>query len=197
MAMSIIGKKAPDFFCEAIVNNHIKQIKLADFEGKYKILFFYPLDFTFVCPTEIHAFQEALPEFEKRNAVVLGISVDSVYSHQAWLAQSKDKGGIQGVSFPLLSDITKHIAHEYDVLNTETGIAYRATFIIDKANIIQSVQVNNLGLGRNVLEVIRTLDAVQFVEKHGQQACPANWQMGEPGLSKTQQDVSRYLSRKK
>jgi len=194
--MSIIGKKAPDFICEAIVGNQIKQVKLADFEGKYKILFFYPLDFTFVCPTEIHAFQELLAEFEKRNTIVLGVSVDSVYSHQAWLAQSKDKGGIQGVSFPLLSDITKHIAQAYDVLNPETGIAYRATFIIDKVDIIQSAQINNLAIGRNVSEIVRTLDAVQFVEKHGQ-VCPANWKTGEPGLSKTQEDISHYLSKKK
>jgi peroxiredoxin 2/4 len=193
--MSLIGKNAPDITAQAVIDNQIKEIKLSDFADTYKILFFYPLDFSFVCPTEIHAFQDALAEFAKRNAVVLGVSVDSVYSHQAWLNQSKEKGGIQGVQFPLLSDITKVISQAYDVLNQETGSTYRATFIINAQNIIQHIQLNNMSVGRHIPEILRTLDAIQFTEKHGQ-VCPANWLSGQEGLSKTQASVAAYMAKK-
>lgn len=191
----LIGKKAPDFNCSGIINKEIKKITLSDFKNKYKVIFFYPLDFTFVCPTEIHAFQEKLEEFKKRNAEIIGVSVDSVYSHQAWLSQSKDKGGIEGVTFVLLSDITKAISKAYGVLNEEEGIAYRGVFILDKNDILQSLTINNLSLGRNIDEVLRVLDALQFTEKHGD-VCPANWQAGQEGLKTTKEDVSAYLSKK-
>jgi len=139
--MICVGQKAPDFSCEAVINKQIKKISLSDFDGKYKILFFYPLDFTFVCPTELHAFQALLPEFEKRNVQLLGVSVDSVYSHLAWLNTPKEKGGIAGISYPLLSDINKTIAKEYGVLDDCQGVAFRGVFVIDKNNIIQSNSV--------------------------------------------------------
>jgi peroxiredoxin (alkyl hydroperoxide reductase subunit C) len=194
--MKLLGSVAPDFNCQALVNGEIKQlVSLADFAGKYKILLFYPLDFTFVCPTELHAFQDKYHEFKQRNAVVLGISVDSVYCHQAWLEQPKSEGGIQGIEFPLLSDITKTIARDYNVLNEAKGIAYRAIFLLDKSNIIQVIQVNNLNLGRNIEEVLRLLDALIFTEQHGE-VCPANWTVGQEGMQETKESVQEYFAKK-
>jgi peroxiredoxin 2/4 len=191
----IIGKKAPFFSCQAVVDGQIKEISLDDFKGQYKILFFYPLDFTFVCPTELHAFQEDLHAFTERGAVVLGISVDSVYSHLAWLAQPREQGGIQGVNYPLLSDITKSIARAYEVLNEETGVAYRGLFIIDDEDIVQAEQLNNLSLGRNTEEVLRLLDALKFTKTQGE-VCPANWTIGKKGLKPTKAGLAEYFSKK-
>lgn len=189
----LVGKQAPEISCQAIIDGSIENISLCDFKDKYKVLFFYPLDFTFVCPTELHAFQDSLKEFKKRNAVILGISVDSIYSHQAWLQQPKSKGGIQGVTYLLLSDITKSISRNYNVLDEEQGVAYRALFLIDKKDIIQSMQINNLSLGRNIKEVLRLLDAIIFVEKHGE-VCPANWEPGKKGLKASYAGVVDYFS---
>lgn len=194
--MKLLGSIAPDFNCQALINGQIKQsVSLADFAGMYKILLFYPLDFTFVCPTELHAFQERYHEFKQRNTVILAISVDSVYSHQAWLEQPKSEGGIQGIEFPLLSDITKAIARDYNVLDEDKGIAYRAIFLLDKSNIIQIMQVNNLNLGRNVNEILRLLDALLFTEQHGE-ACPANWHVGQEGMKETKESVQDYFAKK-
>ena len=193
--MKLLGKVAPDFSCQALINGEIKQVSLKDFANNYKILLFYPLDFTFVCPTELHAFQEIYPELKRRATVVLGISVDSVYSHQAWLEQPKSEGGIQGIEFPLLSDITKSIACSYDVLNEDKGIAYRAIFLLDKSNTIQVIQVNNLNLGRNVHEVLRLLEALIFSEQHSE-ACPANWISGQEGVKETKESIQRYFAKK-
>jgi len=193
--MICIGKKAPDFACEAVINKKIKKISLADFDGKYKVIFFYPLDFTFVCPTELHAFNELLPEFEKRNAQVLGVSVDSAYSHLAWLNTPKNKGGIEGVSYPILSDINKTIAKDYGVLDDCEGVAFRGVFILDKDNIVQSIMVNNLGLGRNIAEFVRLIDALQFVEKYGQ-VCPANWASGDKAMKPTSEGLEEYFGEK-
>lgn len=177
----LLGKKAPNFTAQAVINGQIKNISLEDYKDKYKVIFFYPLDFTFVCPTEILAFQDKLKEFEKKDCVVLGISVDSVFSHLAWTKIPRDKGGISGIEFPLISDLTKDISKSYDVLKEDEGVAFRAAFILDKNNTVQSIYANNLSIGRNVNEVLRLLEAIQFTETHGE-LCPVNWQPGQPGI---------------
>ncbi|RZA15678.1 MAG: peroxiredoxin, partial [Proteobacteria bacterium] len=144
---------------------------------KNVVLFFYPLDFTFVCPTELHAFQEKLGEFKARNTEVLAVSIDSVHTHSAWLRTSLDDGGIQGITYPVISDIHKSIARDYDVLH-EDGVALRATFLIDKAGKVRHQTVNDLPLGRNIDEFLRLTDALTFHEKHGE-VCPANWTEGD------------------
>src|ERR1700722_16382642 len=150
----LIGKKAPHFKAKAVVKgNVIEEFSLTDYLDHYIVFFFYPLDFTFVCPTELHAFQEELEEFKKRGAVVIGCSVDSVYSHLAWLNTPKNKGGIQGIEYPLVSDINKTIAKEYGVLHPSEGIAYRGLFLIDREGIIRHQLINDLPLGRSVDEV--------------------------------------------
>ncbi len=188
----LIGKQAPLFSCKGIIQGEIKDVALDDYKGKTKVLFFYPLDFSFVCPTELHAFQDALSEFEKRQTSVIGISVDSVYAHLAWLSQPKEQGGIQGVTYPLLSDITKSVSRAYEALNEQEGVAYRALYIVDKNNVIQSIQLNGLSLGRNINEVLRLVDAVEFVETHGE-VCPANWTAGEDGIKPTHAGVVDYF----
>ena len=188
--MVCINKKAPNFDCQAVINKQIKNISLNDFDGKYKVIFFYPLDFTFVCPTELHAFQQLLPEFEKRNTQVLGVSVDSAYSHLAWLNTPKE----EGITYPVLSDIHKTIAKEYGVLDECQGIAFRGVFILDKNNIVQSITVNNLSLGRNIDEFLRVIDALQFVEKHGQ-VCPANWNTGKKAMDPTTEGLETYFGK--
>ncbi|MCB9492822.1 MAG: peroxiredoxin [Epsilonproteobacteria bacterium] len=187
-----IGTKAPDFTCEAAVENQIKTVSLQDFHNKHKLLFFYPLDFTFVCPTELHALNDNLDEFKKRGIQLLGASVDSVYSHLSWLRTPKSMGGIQGIAYPLLSDLTKNIAREYGVLNEEQGVALRGVFLIDKNNIIQHASINNLPLGRNVDEILRTCDALLHFEQNGQ-VCPANWTPGKPAMQATEQGVREYF----
>lgn len=191
--MISIGRKAPAFACDAVVDGSIKRIDLDDFSGQYKVLFFYPLDFTFVCPTELHAFQDALPAFKERNVAVIGCSVDSAYSHSAWLRTPKKQGGIQGVTYPLLADINKEVARSYGVLDAEQGVALRGVFIIDACDVIQCASVNNLPLGRNVHEVLRLIDALQFSEKNGQ-VCPANWQQGEKAMHPTDKGVADYFA---
>lgn len=191
----IIGKPAPDVNCKAVIDGEIKDFSLHDLKGRLIVLCFYPLDFSFVCPTELQAFQELLPEFEKRNASVLAISVDSVYSHLMWLDQPKERGGIKGVTYPMLSDITKSISRAYGVLNDEEGITYRALFIIDKDGIVQSIQINNMSLGRNIQEVLRLVDAVQFVQDHGE-VCPANWSLGQDGMAPTREGLKEYFNKK-
>ena len=190
-----VGQKAPDFACEAVVDGKVTELSLGSFTNRYKVLFFYPLDFTFVCPTELHAFQQELPEFEKRNVQVIGASVDSVYSHHAWLKTPKKNGGIEGITYPLLSDMCKEISRAYGVLDEKAGVALRGIFIIDKDNVVQSMTVNNLGLGRNVAEILRTIDALQHHEKHGE-VCPANWASGEKALEPTAQGVKNYFNGK-
>ena len=140
----LIGQKAPDFECEAITNNKIHTISSKDLEGSYTVLFFYPLDFTFVCPTEMHALQEQIAEFEKRNVKVCAISVDSIHTHNAWVNTDKKDGGIKGISYSLLSDLTKEISYLFGVLKQDEGVSFRGTFILDKDNIIQHASVNNL-----------------------------------------------------
>jgi alkyl hydroperoxide reductase subunit AhpC len=171
-----VQKEAPDFTATAVVNEEFKTIKLSDYRGKYVVLFFYPLDFTFVCPTEIIAYSDKIDEFRKRGAEVLGVSVDSEFSHLAWIRQARADGGLGGLKFPLVSDITKKISSDYGVL-VDAGVALRGTFLIDKNGILRHALINDLPLGRNIDESIRMLDALHFFEQHGE-VCPANWKPG-------------------
>ena len=190
----LVGKAAPKFIAKAVQGTEvIKDFSLNSFRGKYVILFFYPLDFTFVCPTELHAFQEKLGEFEEREAQVMGCSIDSYFSHQAWLNTPKNKGGIQGITYPLISDINKTIARDYDVLFEEEGIAYRGLFLIDKEGIVRHQVVNDLPLGRSVDEALRMLDALIYFETHGE-VCPANWQIGKKTFKPNTEALERYFT---
>jgi alkyl hydroperoxide reductase subunit AhpC len=174
---AIIQKEAPDFTATAVVNEEFQEIKLSDYRGKYVVFFFYPLDFTFVCPTEIIAFSDRIGEFEKRNCQVIGASIDSQYSHLAWIRMPRKEGGLGGLSYPLVADLTKKISEDYGVL-LPGGIALRGLYIIDKVGVLRHITVNDLPLGRNVDEVLRVLDALQHYEKHGE-VCPANWRKGQ------------------
>lgn len=191
--MVIIGQQAPAFSCDAIVNNQIKRVSLADFNNQYKLLFFYPLNFTFVCPTELHALQEHLPAFEARNTAVMAISVDSPYSHLAWLNTPKTTGGIAGISYPLIADINKELARSYGVLNETAGVALRGVFLLDKNNVVQHASINNLALGRSINEFVRLVDALKHVETAGE-VCPADWQEGKKGMKPTQDGLKSYFS---
>lgn len=192
--MALVGKKAPEIRAKAVVQNRFHEFSLSDLRGKYVVLFFYPLDFTFVCPTELHAFQNSLSEFKQRNAEVVGCSIDSCYSHAAWLSTPKAKGGIEGISYPILSDIHKTIARAYDVLKEDEGIAYRGLFLIDRDGIVRHQLINDLPLGRSVDEVIRLLDALIFHEKHGE-VCPANWKAGAKAMRPNEEGLIAYFER--
>lgn len=205
----LVGKKAPVFKATAVVNGEEfeENFSLEQYVGKkHVVLFFYPLDFTFVCPTELLAFQEKLAEFEKRNVAVVGCSIDSHFSHYAWLQTPKEKGGIQGVTYPLVADTAKTIVTNYDVLAGEysynengemefsgEAVAYRALFLIDKDGIVRHQLVNDLPLGRNVDEAIRMVDALQHFEEKGE-VCPANWEQGKEAMQATREGVASYLS---
>ncbi|MBH1989780.1 MAG: peroxiredoxin [Alphaproteobacteria bacterium] len=188
----LVGKHAPDFKAKVVFGNETKTISLSDYKNKYVVLFFYPLDFTFVCPTEMHAFQEKLSEFKSRDVELLGCSVDSDHAHIAWLNTPKDKGGIQGIEYGIISDLGGQIAKDYDVLS-DGNVAYRAVFLIDKNGIVRHQLVNDLPLGRSVEEVLRTVDALQHVEQNGE-VCPANWMKGKTAMKATRESVSTYLT---
>jgi peroxiredoxin (alkyl hydroperoxide reductase subunit C) len=206
----LVGKKAPLFESEAVVNGgeFVEKFTLQQYIGKkHVVFFFYPLDFTFVCPTEILAFQEHLAEFEKRNVAVVGCSVDSKFSHWAWLNTEKNAGGIKGVTFPLVSDLSKTIAENYDVLAGEYDynedgemefdgalVAYRGLFLIDKQGVVRHQVVNDLPLGRSVKEALRMVDALQFFEENGE-VCPADWHSGDEGMKATAEGVAEYLGK--
>ncbi|NQY78756.1 MAG: peroxiredoxin [Candidatus Caenarcaniphilales bacterium] len=191
----LVGKEAPDFTADAVVNGtEFKQIKLSDFKGKkYVVLFFYPLDFTFVCPTELHAFQAKLEEFNSLDTEVIGVSVDSKFSHFAWLNTDKKEGGIKGVKYALVSDLKKEIAEAYDVVEENMGVAFRGLFLIDKEQTVQHQVVNNLPLGRNIDEAIRMVKALQFFEKNGE-VCPANWNEGDKAMKPNEDGLKDYFN---
>ena len=194
MQSLMIGKSAPHFKASAVVKGVIvHDFSLESFLGKYVVFFFYPLDFTFVCPTELHAFQEKMEEFELRGAQVVGCSVDSAYSHFAWLNTPKVKGGIEGISYPLVSDLRKNISADYHVLKEDQGIAYRGLFVLDKQGIVRHQLVNDLPLGRSVDEALRVLDALNHYENFGE-VCPANWQTGAKTMKPSQQGLETYFS---
>ena len=173
-----VGQPAPDFTATAVYDQEFKTIKLSDYQGKYVVLFFYPLNFTFVCPTEVIAFSYRYDEFKQLNAEILAVSIDSEFSHLAWIQTERKYGGVGDLNYPLVSDIRKDISAAYNVLEQEAGIALRGLFIIDNEGILQHITVNNLSFGRNVDETLRTLQAVQYVQTHPDEVCPANWQPG-------------------
>ncbi len=190
--MSLVQKPAPDFKVEAVMpNGETKELSLSQFRGKYVVLFFYPADFTFVCPTEILSFSNHIQEFEKRNVVVLGASVDNAHSHRAWRNTKVEDGGIGPIKYPLLGDIRKTIAQSYGVLLDE-GLALRGTFLIDKQGIVRQETINDLPLGRSIEETLRLVDALQFTEEHGE-VCPAGWQKGKSAMKADPQGVASYL----
>lgn len=190
----LVGKNAPEFKAKAVIKNRIiNDFSLTQYKGQNVIFFFYPLDFTFVCPTELHAFQDRLEEFNQRNTQVVGCSVDSPYCHFAWLNTPKSKGGIHGIEYPLVSDMDKSISQAYDVLLHSEGIAYRGLFLIDKEGIVRHQVVNDLPLGRSIDEVLRMLDAFIYFEKHGE-VCPADWQRGKKSLKPTSEGLEQYFA---
>jgi peroxiredoxin (alkyl hydroperoxide reductase subunit C) len=190
---AFVTSPAPDFKATALVNGQfVENFSLSQFEGKKVVLFFYPLDFTFVCPTEILAFSDAIDAFKERNAQVIGVSVDSQFSHLAWANTERKEGGIKGVSFPLVSDLNKTIAADYGVL-LPGGVALRGLFIVNEKGILKHITVNDNSLGRNVDEVLRVLDAVDFSEKHGE-VCPANWKKGEKAMKATSDGLKAYVA---
>jgi peroxiredoxin 2/4 len=178
-----VGQPAPDFTATAVYDQEFKTIKLSDYRGKYVVLFFYPLDFTFVCPTEITAFSDRYDEFKAINTEILGVSVDSEFSHLAWTQTDRKSGGVGDLNYPLVSDIKKEISAAYNVLDPEAGIALRGLFIIDKDGVIQHSTINNLAFGRSVEETLRTLQAIQHVQSHPDEVCPANWKPGEATMT--------------
>ncbi|HEX9011239.1 MAG TPA: peroxiredoxin [Holophagaceae bacterium] len=191
---AFVTQPAPDFKAKALVNGEFKEVALSDYKGKKVVLFFYPLDFTFVCPTEILAFSDAIKEFEARNTQVIGVSVDSHFSHWAWANTPRKEGGIQGVTFPLVSDLNKTIAQDYGVL-LPAGISLRGLFIINTKGELKHITVNHNDLGRSVDEVLRLLDAIDFTEEHGE-VCPANWHKGEKAMKPTFDGLKAYASAK-
>lgn len=192
-----IQKKAPDFVAQAVMPDGTirEEFSLSEYRGKYVVLFFYPLDFTFVCPTEILAFADRIGEFRRRNCEVIGVSVDSVHSHLAWRRMPREEGGIGDVPYPLVSDLDKSISRDYGVLLDKPSVALRGCFLIDREGIVRSIMVNDLPLGRNVDEVLRLLDALQYTEEHGE-VCPANWERGQPGMKATVEGVKEYVRRR-
>lgn len=201
-----VQKPAPDFQAEGVRGLEFVDVKLSDFkaggklggkDGKYVVLFFYPLDFTFVCPTEIIAFDEKLEEFKKRNAEVIGVSVDSKFSHLAWQKVPRAQGGLGNVKYTIVADITKQISRDYGVLiedGGDAGVALRGTFVIDKQGNLRHVTINDLPLGRNIDEPLRLIDAIEFNEKHGE-VCPANWQAGQEGMKADPTGSQEYFKK--
>jgi peroxiredoxin (alkyl hydroperoxide reductase subunit C) len=193
----LVGHPAPDFTAAAVLpNGTIKEdFSLSEFKGKkYIALFFWPLDFTFVCPSEIIAHDNRARLFEERNVQLIGVSVDSAYTHYAWRSIPRDKGGIGLVGFPLVSDVRHEIARAYGIEHPQAGVAMRASFLIDRNGVVQHQVVNNLPLGREVDELLRVADALQYTEKHGE-VCPAGWRKGEEGMKPTAEGVASYLAR--
>ena len=178
-----VGQTAPDFTATAVIDQEFKTIKLSDYRGKYTVLFFYPLDFTFVCPTEITAFSDRHSEFKALNTEILGVSVDSQFSHLAWIQSDRKSGGIGDLNYPLVADLKKTICEAYNVLDPNEGIALRGLFIIDKDGVIQHSTINNLSFGRSVDETLRTLQAIQHVQTHPDEVCPAGWQPGDKTMN--------------
>ena len=191
---TLVTKQAPDFAAQAVMpDGSFAELKLSSLRGKYVVLFFYPLDFTFVCPSEIIAFDKKLDHFRERNCEVVGVSVDSHFSHFAWKNTAVEKGGIGNVKYPLVADIKKEIARDYGVL-FDDSVALRGLFLIDKEGVVRHAVINDLPLGRNVDEAVRMLDALQFTEKHGE-VCPANWHAGDEGMKPSADGVASYLAK--
>lgn len=192
---TLVTRKAPEFSAMAVMpDGAFQELRLDDYKGKYVVLFFYPLDFTFVCPTEIIAFDRELEKFKERGAEVIGVSVDSHYTHLAWKNTPREQGGIGAIRYPLVADLRKTVARDYGVLTEDGAVALRGLFLIDKAGIVRHELVNDLGLGRSVDEALRMLDALRFSEQHGE-VCPANWHQGDEAMKPTSDGVSSYLAK--
>jgi len=190
---SMVTREAPDFTAQAVMgDNAFEELKLSSYRGKYVILFFYPLDFTFVCPSEIIAFNDRLDEFHAKDTEIIGVSVDSHYTHLAWKKTPREEGGIGDIRYPLVADLNKNISRDYGVLIDES-VALRGLFLIDRDGVIRHALVNDLGLGRSVDEAMRMLTALRFTEEHGE-VCPANWTEGDDAMVATPEGVAEYLS---
>ena len=192
----LVGRKAPDFTANAVlgdgtITNNFNLMKAV--ESKYAVVFFYPLDFTFVCPSELIAFDHRLDEFKSRNVEVIGVSIDSHFTHNAWRNTAINDGGIGQVGYPLVADINHSICQAYDVEHPEAGVAFRASFLIDREGVVRHQVVNDLPLGRNIDEMLRMIDALQFTEEHGE-VCPAGWQKGDKGMKADTKGVAEYLA---
>ena len=192
----LVGREAPDFTAAAVLGNGeiVDSYNLKDsIKGKYAVLFFYPLDFTFVCPSELIAFDHRLEEFSKRGVEVIGVSIDSQFTHNAWRNTAINEGGIGPVKYPLIADVTHSICKDYDVEHPEAGVAFRGSFLIDKVGQVRHQVVNDLPLGRNIDEMLRMIDALQFTEEHGE-VCPAGWNQGDKGMDASPDGVASYLA---
>jgi len=190
----LVGNTAPDFKAEGVLNGEFKNISLSDYKGKWKVLFFYPLDFTFVCPTEITAFSDSINKFKELNCEVIAVSTDSKFSHLAWTKMPRNEGGLGTINYPIIADFNKTISRDYDVLVEDAGVALRGLFIIDENNVIQQSTINNLSVGRNVEETLRLLEAYQFTAKHGE-VCPANWKKGGATMTPNPVDSKDYFQK--
>jgi alkyl hydroperoxide reductase subunit AhpC len=190
---TIVGKCAPSFKLTAVDNGSFRDISLEDYKGRWLVLFFYPLDFTFVCPTEILAFSDRIDAFKQLNCDVVGASIDSQFTHLAWTEKPRSEGGIAGLTYPLLSDMKKSLAVDYGVL-ADDGVALRGLFIIDPNGVIQHATINNLSIGRSVDETLRVLQAAQFAAEHGD-VCPANWQPGEESMKPDWQGSKAWFNK--
>ncbi|WP_414973562.1 peroxiredoxin [Geobacter sulfurreducens] len=193
---TLVTKEAPDFTADAVMpDNTFATVKLSSYRGKYVVLFFYPLDFTFVCPSEILAFNKKLDQFKAKNCEVIGVSVDSKFTHMAWKNTPVENGGIGNIQYPLVADLKKEIATQYGVLFEGAGVALRGLFLIDTKGVVRHAVINDLPLGRSVDEALRMVDALQFVETHGDQVCPANWKEGDEAMKPTASGVAEYLAK--
>lgn len=192
----LVGKAAPEFKADAVVNGQFKPVGLSDYKGKWLVLFFYPLDFTFVCPTEITAFSDATDRFKEIGCELVAASVDSKFSHLAWTKMSRKEGGLGDVKFPILADMNKNIARDYEVLIEEAGIALRGLFVIDDKGVIQHSTINNLSVGRNVEETLRLVEAYQYTAKHGE-VCPAGWSKGQDTMKPDPQGSKDWFKKHK
>ncbi len=192
----LVGRAAPNFTAPAVLGDGSivdEYSFLSATEGKYRVLFFYPLDFTFVCPSELIAFDHRLEEFTKRNVEVVGVSIDSHFTHNAWRNTPINEGGIGPVKYPLVADMTHSICKDYDVELPDGSVAFRGSFLIDKEGIVRHQVVNDLPLGRNIDEMLRMIDALQFTEEHGE-VCPAGWNQGDKGMDASPEGVAKYLA---
>lgn len=194
--MSLVGKQFPDISVKAMDEMgdafKLNVLETAKSKNQKVLLFWYPKDFTFVCPTELHAFQEAAAEFKKRNTVIIGASCDTAEVHFAWLSTTKDNGGIEGVKYPLLADSTRVLSSELGILDDEDSVTYRATYLLDENGVVFHESVNHMPIGRNVYEYLRIIDAFAHVQKHGE-VCPANWEEGKDAMNATSAGVAEYL----
>eukprot|EP01023_Acetabularia_acetabulum_P009391 TRINITY_DN1420_c0_g1_i1.p2 TRINITY_DN1420_c0_g1~~TRINITY_DN1420_c0_g1_i1.p2 ORF type:complete len:238 (-),score=49.46 TRINITY_DN1420_c0_g1_i1:447-1160(-) len=191
----LVGSVAPEFSAQAVFDQEFMEVKLSDYKGKkYVVLFFYPLDFTFVCPTEITAFSDRHGDFSKLDTEILGVSVDSQFSHLAWCQTARNEGGVGDLAYPLVSDLKREISKAYNVLSPDEGVALRGLFIIDKEGVVQHATINNLGFGRNVDEVLRSLQAIQYIQANPDEVCPAGWKPGDKTMKPTPTESKEFFA---